>query len=362
LNRSQANLLLLAVAVIWGSAFVAQAEGMAGVGPLTFTGIRFLLGTAIVLPLAWREWQLLAARGARPLPADALGVSALGVLLMLGAALQQIGIASTTVTNAGFLTALYVPLVPLLAWLILRTRPHWSVWPTSLGCLVGTWLLSGAQQFDPLVGDAWVIASTVFWALHVLFVGRIADRIAAPFLVACGQFLVCGLISLLSGAQQLDPLVGDAWVIASTVFWALHVLFVGRIADRIAAPFLVACGQFLVCGLISLLCAGLSEVITLAGIRQALLPIVYAGAVSVAIGFTAQVVGQRYAQPADAAIILSAETVFAALFGFLLMGDRLNANGVAGCALILVCIVVVQVAPMTLAAQRARASRRSPDG
>ena len=306
MNRSQANLLLLAVAVIWGSAFVAQAEGMAGVGPLTFTGIRFLLGTAIVLPLAWREWQLLAARGARPVPGDALGVSALGVLLMLGAALQQIGIASTTVTNAGFLTALYVPLVPLLAWLILRTRPHWSVWPTSLGCLGGTWLLSGAEALDPLVGDAWVIASSVFWALHVLFVGRIADRIAAPFLVACGQFLVCGLISLL--------------------------------------------------------CAGLSEVITLAGIRQALLPIVYAGAVSVAIGFTAQVVGQRYAQPADAAIILSAETVFAALFGFLLMGDRLNANGVAGCALILVCIVVVQVAPMTLAGQRARASRRSPDG
>jgi drug/metabolite transporter (DMT)-like permease len=306
LNRSQANLLLLAVAVIWGSAFVAQAEGMAGVGPLTFTGIRFLLGTAIVLPLAWREWQLLAARGARPAPADALGISALGLLLMLGAALQQIGIASTTVTNAGFLTALYVPLVPLLAWLILRRRPHWSAWPTSLGCLVGTWLLSGAQELDPLVGDAWVIASSVFWALHVLFVGRIADRIAAPFLVACGQFLVCGLISLL--------------------------------------------------------CAGLSEVITLAGIRQALLPIVYAGAVSVAIGFTAQVVGQRYAQPADAAIILSAETVFAALFGFLLMGDRLNASGLAGCALILVCIVVVQVAPMTLAGQRARANRRSPDG
>lgn len=306
MNRSQANLLLLAVAVIWGSAFVAQAEGMAGVGPLTFTGIRFLLGTAIVLPLAWREWQLLAARGARPVPADALGISALGLLLMLGAALQQIGIASTTVTNAGFLTALYVPLVPLLAWLILRTRPHWSVWPTSLGCLGGTWLLSGAEALDPLVGDAWVIASSVFWALHLLFVGRIADRIAAPFLVACGQFLVCGLISLL--------------------------------------------------------CAGLSEVITLAGIRQALLPIVYAGVVSVAIGFTAQVVGQRYAQPADAAIILSAETVFAALFGFLLMGDRLNASGVAGCALILVCIVVVQVAPMTLAAHQARANGRARGG
>jgi drug/metabolite transporter (DMT)-like permease len=114
------------------------------------------------------------------------------VLLMLGAVLQQIGITSTTVTNAGFLTALYVPLVPLLAWLILRTPPHWSVWPTSLGCLAGTWLLSGAQGLEPVVGDLWVIASSLFWALHVLFVGRIAERIAAPFLVACGQFLVCG--------------------------------------------------------------------------------------------------------------------------------------------------------------------------
>ena len=290
MKRSQANLVLLAVAVIWGSAFVAQAEGMAGVGPLTFTGIRFLLGTAIVAPLAWREWQILSSRGARLLPADALGVAVLGVLLLLGAALQQIGMISTTVTNAGFLTALYVPLVPLLAWLILGTNPHWSVWPTSIGCLAGTWLLSGVQAVEPAVGDLWVIASSVFWALHVLFVGRLAERIAAPFLVACGQFLVCGLLGLLG--------------------------------------------------------AGLTETITASGMRQALLPIVYAGVVSVAIGFTAQVVGQRYAQAADAAIILSAETVFAALFGFLLMGDRLNASGMVGCALILTCIVVVQVLPL----------------
>jgi drug/metabolite transporter (DMT)-like permease len=216
---------------------------------------------------------LLSVRGARPQAGDALGVSALGVLLMLGAVLQQIGITSTTVTNAGFLTALYVPLVPLLAWLILRTRPHWSVWPTSIGCLAGTWLLSGAQGIDPVVGDLWVIASSVFWALHVLFVGRVAERIAAPFLVACGQFLVCGVISLLA--------------------------------------------------------AGLSETITLSGIRQAGLPIVYAGVISVAIGFHRTGGRAALCTAADAAIILSAETVFAALFGFLLMGDRLNASGMA---------------------------------
>lgn len=300
LTRSQANLVLLSVALIWGLAFVAQAEGMAGVGPLTFTGIRFLLGAVIVLPLAWREWQ---QRSTQRMPAragDVLGVGALGVLLMLGAALQQIGITGTTVTNAGFLTALYVPLVPLLAWLLLRTPPHWSVWPTSLGCLGGTWLLAGAQGLAaPAAGDLWVVASSLFWALHVLFVGRVAERIAAPFLIACGQFLVCGIGSLLWGT--------------------------------------------------------LTETITLDGIRQALLPIGYAGIVSVAIGFTAQVIGQRYAQPSDAAIILSAETVFAALFGYLLMGERLHAAGIAGCALILACIILVQIAPLHGARQRARA-------
>lgn len=279
---------------------------MTGVGPLTFTGMRFLLGTAIVLPLAWREWRLLSLHDARPRASDALGVGALGVLLMLGAVLQQIGIASTTVTNAGFLTALYVPLVPLLAWLILQTRPHWSVWPTSLGCLAGSWLLSGTHEIDLMVGDLWVIASSVFWALHVLFVGRVTERIAAPFLVACGQFLVCGVISLFA--------------------------------------------------------AGLGETITLTGIRQAGLPIVYAGVFSVAIGFTAQVVGQRYSQPADAAIILSAETVFAALFGFLLMGDRLSVSGMAGCTLILGGIIVVQIAPLTRAGPDAPAGRTQPGG
>jgi drug/metabolite transporter (DMT)-like permease len=290
LTRSQANLLLLAVALIWGSAFVAQAQGMAGVEPLTFTGIRFLLGVCIVAPLAWRDLRIISRRPVRLQRRDVLGVLALGLLLTLGAVFQQIGITSTTVTNAGFLTALYVPLVPLISWLIMRVRPHWSVWPTSIGCLIGTWMLSGAGGVDLGVGDAWVIASSLFWALHVLFVGRVAERIAAPFLVACGQFLVCGIVCLL---------------------WA-----------------------------------SLTETISLEGIRLAALPIIYTGVVSVGFAYTGQVVGQRYAAAADAAIILSAETLFAAFFGFMMMGDRLTAMGIAGCALIFVCIVAVQMMPL----------------
>jgi drug/metabolite transporter (DMT)-like permease len=295
-SRSQANLLLLVVALIWGSAFVAQAQGMEGVEPFTFTGIRFLLGVCIVSPLAWRDLRSISLREVQPNRRDVLGVVALGLLLTLGAVFQQIGLVSTSVTNAGFLTALYVPLVPLISWLIMRVRPHWSVWPTSIGCLIGTWMLSGAGGVSLSVGDAWVIASSLFWALHVIFVGRVADRIAAPFLVACGQFFVCGVACL---------------------FWAV-----------------------------------LTETITLEGIRQAAVPIIYTGVISVGIAYTGQVVGQRYAEAADAAIILSAETLFAALFGFLLMGDRLSAIGVAGCVLIFVCIVAVQMMPL-MATRRA---------
>lgn len=263
---------------------------MEGVEPFTFTAIRFLIGVCVVSPLAWRDWRMISRRPVRPTRRDALGVLALGLLLALGAVLQQIGLLSTSVTNAGFLTALYVPLVPLISWLIMRVRPHWSIWPTSLGCLIGTWMLSGAGGVSLGVGDAWVIASSLFWALHVLFVGRIADRIAAPFLVATGQFLVCGLACLL---------------------WALCM-----------------------------------ETITLEGIREALWPILYTGVISVGIAYTGQVVGQRYAEAADAAILLSAETLFAAMFGFLLMGDRLSFVGIAGCALIFLCIVAVQIMPL----------------
>ena len=296
MSRSQANLLLLVVALIWGSAFVAQAQGMEGVGTFTFTGIRFLLGTCIVAPLAWRDYRSILNRAVRPTRRDYLGVFGLGLLLMFGAVFQQLGIEfGSSVTNAGFLTALYVPLVPILTWGFMKARPHWSVWPTSLGCVVGTWMLSGAGQLEISPGDWWVIASSIFWALHVVLVGRVAERMAAPFLVACGQFVVCGAVCL---------------------FWA-----------------------------------GLTETMTLEGVRQAAWPIIYTGVLSVGVAYTGQVIGQRYAQASDAAIILSAETLFAALFGYLLMGDRLNAMGVAGCVLIFTCIMAVQMVPMLASAR-----------
>ena len=124
------------------------------------------------------------------------------------------------------------------------------------------------------------------------------------------------------------------------------MIFVGRVADRLAAPFLVACGQFLVAGVVCMIWAAFTETISLAALREATLPILYTGIISVGFAYTGQVVAQRYADAADAAIILSAETLFAALFGFLLMGDRLGAMGATGCALIFVCIIAVQLLPL----------------
>ena len=286
-SRIQANLLLLVTALIWGSAFIAQNKGMAAIGPLLFTGLRFLIGALVVAPLAWREWR----QSTHPITRrDGAKIVGLGLLMLLGAALQQIGIQYTSVTNAGFLTALYVPMVPLLSWLLMKHLPHWSTWPGALACVAGAWLLAGAQVLEIAPGDYWVAASALPWAFHVLLVGRVAEGMRAPFLVACGQFLVCGVLALAGGAM-VEPLN-----------WA-----------RIDA---------------------------------AMLPLLYAGVLSVGVAFTAQVVAQRHAHASDAAIILSAETVFAAIFGYLLLGERLGPAGIVGCGLILASMLSIQVLPL----------------
>ena len=295
MKRWQADALLLLVAAIWGLAFVPQSWGMENLGPMAFTGLRFALGALVVAPLAWRESRRhrLAAlpSPARPGPPRWLLLGGLGTLIFLGAALQQVGLVTTSVTNASFLTALYVPAVPLLAWLVFGRRPHPVVWPASLGCLAGTWLLTGAQPMEMVVGDWWVIASSLFWALHVVLVGWAASRLGAPYTVACTQFVVCAVLSLLVAGWTEPPLDWGA-------------------------------------------------------VRAAAGAIAYTGLVSVGVGYTAQVVAQRHTHEADAALLLSSETVFAAFFGAVLAGDRLAPAGWAGCALILACILLAQAVPL----------------
>ncbi|MFZ5547835.1 MAG: DMT family transporter [Pseudomonadota bacterium] len=304
MKRWQADALLLLVAAIWGLAFVPQSWGMENLGPMAFTGLRFALGALVVAPLAWREQRA----AARPTPAGgpprSVLLVGLGTLIFLGAALQQVGLVTTTVTNASFLTALYVPLVPLLAWGLFRRRPHWLAWPAAAGCVVGTWLLTGGETVHMVAGDWWVIASSLPWALHVVLVGWAAGRLGAPYTVACAQFVVCSALGFATAAW-FEPALD----------WA--------------------------------------------SVRAAAGAIAYTGLISVGIGYTAQVVAQRHTPPSDAALVLSSETVFAAVFGALLAGDRLTPAGWGGCALILACILVAQLPGLLRTHERDRAAPQS---
>ena len=290
MSRLQANGLLLLAAVIWGSTFVVQQVGTGGLKTMSFTGIRMLVGAFFVLPFAWRQYRRLVQTGTSFAGSGWFGIVCTGVVLFTAAALQQYGIFHTTVTNAGFLTALYVPLVPIISLLVLRRKIHWSAWPASALCLVGTYIMSGAQAIDLAIGDIWVIGSSFFWACHVILVGTMAVKTRAPIVVACGQFFVCGMCGTVLGIVIEQPSFVD--------------------------------------------------------LQTGLFGILYAGMLSTGIGFTLQAIAQRFTHEADAAIILSSETVFAALAGFLFLSERLTALELTGASLIFIGIMVVQLLPM----------------
>jgi drug/metabolite transporter (DMT)-like permease len=290
MNRLQANLLLTLAAMIWGSSFVVQQIGTGELGTITFTGARFLVGAMVVLPFAVKQFIRVEQSERRFQSSDWQGLLVTGCVLLIAAVLQQHGILRTTVTNSGFLTALYVPLVPVLGLIALRRKVHFSIWPASLCCFLGTYILSGAQQVDLVAGDLWVISSTVFWATHVLLVGILASRTRAPLVVAGVQFLVSGCVGLFLGviieSPSLAQIIGAGWGIC------------------------------------------------------------YIGIFSVGMAFTLQVVGQRFTPAADAAIILSSETVFAALGGMIFLGERLTPLQLSGGLLILTAILAVELLPM----------------
>lgn len=291
MGRTQANLILLFAAMVWGSTFVVQQVGTGGLGALIYTSCRFFLGAFFVLPFAMKQLKRIN-QGERPITGkDWLGMTFTGSMLFLGASLQQFGIFFTTVTNAGFLTAVYVPLVPFLALVLFRKKVHWSVWPAAFACLIGTYIMSGAGAIALKVGDLWVLGSAFFWAAHVLSVGVMASRTGAPLVIAVTQFFTCAVLAGIFGLIIEQPQLADY---AGSLFGIL-----------------------------------------------------WGGLMSVGLGFTLQVVGQRHTNPADAAIILSTETVFAAIGGFIFLDERLTMLQLSGAAMIFISVLAVELLPMT---------------
>lgn len=290
-NTITADLLLLLVALIWGFGFVAQRAGMEHIGPYAFNGIRFLLGGLCLLPLVLRS-QRSSLTSTNRVPLLYAGGLA-GLVLFAGATLQQLGIQYTTAGKAGFITGLYVVIVPLIG-IFFRQVTGMGTWIGAILAVVGMYLLS------------------------------------------------------VRGAMVIDP--GDLLVLIGAFFWAIHVLLLGYLSPR-TVPVRLAMVQFFVCGLLSLVIAFCTESITLSAIKEAAIPILYGGIGSVGAGYTLQVVVQRRAHPAHAAILLSLESAFAALGGWWLLNEHLSIRGITGCALMMAGMLISQLWPKSTAAR-----------
>jgi drug/metabolite transporter (DMT)-like permease len=298
----KSDLLLLLAAFFWGTTFVAQRMGMDHLGPMTYNALRFAVGALTLLPviLAFRTtvgWGLPHDAGHRFLLGGGLLA---GLALFGGASMQQIGLVYTTAGKAGFITSLYVVLVPI-AGLALGHKCGWAIWLGAGLAVAGLYLLSITESFTIARGDLLVLIGAFFWTIHVLLIGYLARR-ANPLHIAGIQFLACSILSLLA-----------------------------------AVPF---------------------ETVTLPAVRAATLPILYAGIFSAGVAFTLQVICQRTSPPAHAAIVMSLETVFAALSGYLILHERFTPRDLGGCTLIFAALIVVQL-PLLLTPdpQRGEASR-----
>jgi drug/metabolite transporter (DMT)-like permease len=307
-RRLRADLTLLVVAIIWGSAFVAQRIGNAQVGPFTFNAVRFLVGGMVLLPtLIWRRLRRQGASAPSLASSQNTklwrGGLLLGVLLFGGASLQQLGLVTTTAGKGGFITGLYVVLVPLLLALFWRDRIKWANWAGAALAVAGLFLLSISlrEAFSIAPGDVWVLLGAFVWALHVIAVGRLAPG-QDPLKLAATQYVVC---ALLCGAAAL------------VLEWG-----------------------------------------TWDGVLEAAPSILYAGVFSTGLAYTGQVVAQRHAPAADAAIILSMESVFAALSGWLVLGEILTAQQLLGCALMFVGMLLAQLPSFISSANMVRSKAR----
>jgi len=284
----KSNILLLITAIIWGFAFVAQRAGMEYLGPFLFNAIRFALGSASLIPLLiynkkrkFKKEKLLALNSKHFI----YGGIAMGMVLFIASTFQQMGIVYTDAGKAGFITGLYIILVPIFGLFVGQSTSK-VTWIGAVVAIVGLYFLSVTSNFKIDFGDLLVLISAIFWAAQILIVGFLSVRI-------------------------------DAIQLAFT--------------------------QFLICSILSFIAALFIEVINLTDIIHATVPILYAGLCSVGIAYTLQIVAQKTAHPANAAIIMSLESVFAVIGGWLVLDETIPFRGLFGCSLMLFGMIISQL-------------------
>ena len=298
-KRLLGNILLIITAVIWGLAFAFQREGMEHIGPMTFTAARMTLAAAAIwtLSLFWKN------RAADTDPAEKAemrrntwtGGLGCGIFLTFASLFQQTGIIYTSAGKAGFITAFYILLVPVINFLIFKKRSTWLVWLAVLLGLIGMYLLCMTESFRLSYGDALVCVCAVLFSGHILWCDHYVKR-ADPIRMAAIQLLVVSVIS-----------------------WIAAFLF---------------------------------ETPSLADMKAALIPILYCGLASCGIGYTLQIVAQKFTEPAVASLLMSLESVFAVIGGVVLLNERMSTGELAGCVIMFAAIIIVQIPVPSFALQK----------
>lgn len=286
--------VLFTAAFIWGTAFVAQSVGMDYLGPFTFNGIRSLIGFAALLPCI----ALLGRMGRRESsgePEKHMGAGerktliwggiCCGLCLFAASSLQQIGIQYTSVGKAGFITAFYIVLVPVLG-IFLKKRIGWKIWLAVVTALAGLYFLCITDGFSIGKGDGYVFLCALIFSLHILVIDHFAPR-TDGVKMSCIQFLVVGILSV---------------------------------------PFIV-----------------FTETVSWAALAQSIAPLLYAGVMSSGVAYTLQIIGQKGMNPAVASLILSLESSISVLAGWVILGQRLTLREGAGCLLMFGAIILAQL-------------------
>lgn len=292
-KKLRGNLLLLLTALIWGSAFVAQSAGMDYVQPFTYNGIRTVLGGLVLLPVVVLTRRLRPA-AQRPDTAaqkaiDRASVKAgliCGVFLAIASSFQQYGVSMTTAGKAGFITALYIVIVPLLGVFIKKKIPS-VIWGCVAIAVAGFYLLCVKEGFSVSTGDLLVLCCAFFFSLHIMAIDHFTAGPVDGLLMSCVQFLTSGGITLVLMLLFDTPVWANIWAARWTIL--------------------------------------------------------YAGVLSCGVGYTLQILGQKDTDPTVATLIMSLESVFAALSGWLILQERLSGRELIGCVLVFVAVILAQI-------------------
>ena len=282
---------LIACTFIWGTTFIAQDTGMDNIGPFTFNSVRFFVGFLTVAPfvLLFEKKKVYEQIKVKRNQFYKL-IIPVGIFLFLATALQQASLLYTDVANSAFFTIFYVPMVPIIVYFLFSEKLHWSIWPSVLACVIGGYLLSDVGDANMRFGDSLVLVGALFWALHIIYIGKIINQFDLPFFIALLQNLVVAALSFL-----------------------LAVIF---------------------------------EEIDFSKIKLETFEILYAGILSGGAAFALQLFGQRNISVAPAAIIMSLEGVFAAIAAWIILNQILGLNNIIGCMLIVGGILLSQLAPI----------------